>query len=368
VALRFSVAEPGKANGLKHDGEGREVVEALAELPDLWDVNLSGWPADSATARFAEEGYQLPFTDFVKSITSKPVVGVGRFTSPDNMVSMIKQGRLDLIGAARPSIADPFLPNKIRAGKVDQIRECIGCNICVSMDAYGLPVRCTQNPTISEEWRRGWHPEAPAVINVQHDNQQHHLVIGAGPAGLECAVTLLKAGQQVTIADKADVAGGRVTLESQLPGLASWARVRDYRLNLINQSAHANLYLNSDMTAEQIVEFECDSVVLATGASWRNDGIGSTNFEPIQFGTNRVYSSDDLLRGVLPTQGVPVVVYDDDHFYMASALAEKLAVAGYQVSYVSPLPTIATWTDNTLEQDAIIDRLSSLKVNLMPYG
>ena len=114
VALRFSVAEPGRPGGLSHDGEGRDVVEALAETPDLWDVNLSGWSDDSATARFADEGFQLPYTDFVKSLTTKPVVGVGRFTSPDMMVSLVKKGRLDLIGAAQPSIAGPFLPDKIR--------------------------------------------------------------------------------------------------------------------------------------------------------------------------------------------------------------------------------------------------------------
>jgi dimethylamine/trimethylamine dehydrogenase len=365
VALRFSVAEPGKKNGLTHDGEGRAVVEALAELPDLWDVNLSGWPADSASARFSEEGHQLHFTDFVKSVTTKPVVGVGRFTSPDMMVSMIKQGRLDLIGAARPSIADPFLPNKIKAGRVDQIRECIGCNICVSMDAYGLPVRCTQNPTISEEWRRNWHPEFPAFVATKN-KERHHLIIGAGPAGLECAATLLKAGQQVTIADAAERAGGRISLECALPGLSTWGRVRDYRLLQINQSANANLYLNSEMSAEEISEFDCDSIVLATGSTWRRDGVGSTNFEPIDFGTTKVFSSGDILEGAQPTKGCHVVVYDDDHFYMASAIAESLALLNYQVSYVTPLPMIATWTDNTLEQDAIIERLRSLNVALHP--
>ena len=167
VALRFSVAEPEAAGGLRHDGEGRDVVEALAELPDLWDVNLSGWSQDSATSRFSEEGFQLGFTDFVKQVTTKPVVGVGRFTSPDFMVSLIKKGRLDLIGCARPSIADPFLPNKIRQQRIEDIRECIGCNICVSMDGYGVPVRCTQNPTIGEEWRRGWHPEKMPAAAVQ---------------------------------------------------------------------------------------------------------------------------------------------------------------------------------------------------------
>ena len=75
------------------------------------------------------------------------MVGVGRFTSPDTMVSQIRRGVLDLIGAARPSIADPFLPRKIAEGREDEIRECIGCNICISSWHDGVPVRCTQNPT-----------------------------------------------------------------------------------------------------------------------------------------------------------------------------------------------------------------------------
>ncbi len=366
VALRFSVAEPGKTNGLTSDGEGRDVVEALAELPDLWDVNISGWAKDSATARFTEEGFQLGYTDFVKSVTTKPVVGVGRFTSPDTMVSLIKQGRLDLIGAARPSIADPFLPNKIKSGELDSIRECIGCNICVSMDSYGLPVRCTQNPTISEEWRRDWHPEAPAIISSARQSTRHHLIVGAGPAGLECALTLLKAGQQVTIAEADPLAGGRVTKESALPGLSSWARVRDYRLHQINQHANASLYLNSEMNADDIAAFECDAVVLATGATWRADGVGSSQFEPLTFGSTKVYSVDDILNGAIPASGSTIVVYDDDHFYMASAIAERLAKHGCSVSYVTPLPSIATWTDNTLEQNAIQERLHGLGVALIP--
>ena len=97
-------------------------------------MNIAAWYMDSQTSRFAREGYQEPFTHWVKKITSKPVVGVGRFTSPDTMVSQIRRGVLDFIGAARPSIADPFLPKKIEEGRGDDIRECIGCNICVTGD------------------------------------------------------------------------------------------------------------------------------------------------------------------------------------------------------------------------------------------
>ncbi len=131
VAVRFAVDELLGADGITHQGEGHDIVAMLAELPDLWDVNLADWSNDSATSRFGKEGDQEPYIDFVKKLTTKPVVGVGRYTSPDSMVSAVRRGVVDLIGAARPSIADPFLPNKIREGRLDDIRECIGCNICV---------------------------------------------------------------------------------------------------------------------------------------------------------------------------------------------------------------------------------------------
>lgn len=158
LAVRLAVDELMGPSGITCEGEGKDIISALGELPDLWDVNLSDWSNDSQTARFSEEGYQEPYIRFVKSVTTKPVVGVGRYTSPDSMVRVVKQGILDFIGAARPSIADPFLPKKIEEGRIDDIRECIGCNICTSGDNTNVPMRCTQNPTVGEEWRKGWHP------------------------------------------------------------------------------------------------------------------------------------------------------------------------------------------------------------------
>src|SRR5665213_490940 len=140
VAVRFAVDELRDEDGIRSAGEGREIVEMLAELPDLWDVNVSDWANDSKTSRFAGEGFQEDFIRFVKTVTTKPVVGVGRFTSPDSMVSQIRRGVLDMIGAARPSIADPFLPRKINEGREQDIRECIGCNICISSWHDSVPV------------------------------------------------------------------------------------------------------------------------------------------------------------------------------------------------------------------------------------
>jgi dimethylamine/trimethylamine dehydrogenase len=146
VAVRFAVDQLLGDDGMRFDGEARDIVSMLAELPDLWDVNISGWSNDSSTSRFEKEGNQEKYISFVKKLISKPVVGVGRYTSPDSMASAIERGIMDMIGAARPSIADPFLPNKIKEGRYEDIRECIGCNICVTGDTRFVPIRCTQNP------------------------------------------------------------------------------------------------------------------------------------------------------------------------------------------------------------------------------
>ena len=183
VALRISLEELRAKPSEHYESEAHGVVSLLADVPDLWDVNCSDWTNDSVSSRFAEEGFQEPYIDFVKGLTTKPVVGVGRYTSPDKMVSLIKNGVLDMIGAARPSIADPFLPQKIEQGRIEDIRECIGCNVCVGYSNLMVPIRCTQNPTMGEEWRRGWHPEQiPAK-----DTDDRVLIVGAGPAGLEAA-------------------------------------------------------------------------------------------------------------------------------------------------------------------------------------
>jgi dimethylamine/trimethylamine dehydrogenase len=242
VAVRLAVDELAGDKGITSAGEGREIVAHLAELPDLWDVNVGGSLGnDSRSSRFSQEGFQEAQVAFVKSLTSKPVVGVGRFTSPDAMVSQIKRGILDLIGAARPSIADPFLPKKIAEGREDEIRECIGCNICRAANNEAVPLRCTQNPTIGEEWRRGWHPETvPAK-----DSDERILVIGGGPSGLEAALTFGKRGYAVMLAEAERELGGRVTREASLNGLTQWIRVRDHRQHMMSKLANVAVFRES---------------------------------------------------------------------------------------------------------------------------
>ena len=362
VAVRLAVDELQGADGLSPDGESRDVIGMLAELPDLWDVNVSDWSNDSTTARFSGEGFQEASISFVKSLTTKPVVGVGRYTSPDAMVRAIGSGIMDMIGAARPSIADPFLPRKIEEGRPEDIRECIGCNICVSGDMQIVPIRCTQNPTMSEEWRRGWHPERIAVAATK----ERVLIVGAGPAGLEAARALGAAGQEVALAFSAREPGGRVTAESRLPGLATWARVRDWRLGQIAKLSNVSLFPESSMSADDVLAFGARHVVIATGATWRRDGIGRAHFAPVPgLADNDALTPDDIFAGRKPRS--PVVVFDDDHYYLGGVLAEQLARDGLATTLVTPAAEASTWTRNTLEQGRIQARLLELGVTIRPH-
>ena len=359
VAVRFAVDELLGPDGITYEGEGHDVIALLAELPDLWDVNLSNWSNDSIPSRFGQEGHQEKYISFVKKLTTKPVVGVGRYTSPDSMLSAIRRGVLDLIGAARPSIADPFLPKKIREGRIEDIRECIGCNICVTGDTRFVPIRCTQNPTMGEEWRRGWHPE----IIAPKKTEAEVMVVGAGPAGLECARALGQRGYEVTLLEACREMGGRVLLESALPGLNEWRRVVDWRLTQIGKLKNVSIYPSSRMDAEAIIESGAQNVIVATGAAWRRDGMGRTLSKPIPgCDASRVFTPDDIMNGRVPAGHV--VLYDDEHYYMGGVLAEMLASQGCDVTLVTAAPLVSYWSQFTLEQERVQRRLMQMGVKL----
>ncbi|MGB5707152.1 MAG: FAD-dependent oxidoreductase [Arenicellales bacterium] len=361
VAVRFSADQGGGSDADPVIGEHREMLALLAEHPDLWDINIKDYSLEMGVSRFVKEGSLEAYMSYVKSITTKPVVTVGRFTSPDSMVSQVKRGIVDFIGAARPSIADPFLPKKIEQGRLQDIRECIGCNICYSGDAKGTPIRCTQNPTISEEWRRGWHPEK---IETKGSDSPV-LVVGGGPAGLEAALALGKRGYHVLLAESERELGGRVTRESRLPGLSEWARVRDYRLQQIETMTNVEVYLESTMNTEDVLATGADHIVIATGASWRSDGVGLTTDTPIrELGpSEQIFTPDDIMSNRLPNG--PAIVYDDDHYYMASVIAEKLRLENVPVTFVTPKPVVSAWGEMTSEQVRAQKRLIDVGVSIV---
>jgi len=348
IALRISLEQLRRRPGTHADSEAHEVVACLAETPDLWDVKLDSSPTDCATSRFTPEGSHEKIIDFVKTLTTKPVVGVGRFTSPDAMVSQIRRGILDLIGAARPSIADPFLPRKLNEGRDDEIRECIGCNICIASWHDGVPIRCTQNPTIGEEWRRDWHPESFAPAG----SQDRVLIVGAGPAGLDCALTLAKRGYDIALADRGKRPGGRLLAETALPGLATWRRVLDYRLTGLAKLPNASIFLESDMTADDVLAFGAERVVIATGSDWVANSYDAQLESPGPlFEGSGIYTPEDIFAA-RPIAG-PVAVFDYDNYMMGGCIAEALSARGLPVTYITTAGQVSAWSFMTNEQPNI---------------
>ncbi|WP_284163383.1 NAD(P)-binding protein [Frigidibacter sp. SD6-1] len=348
VSLDETIGDLGFSNA-----EVRDFIAMNADLPDLWDLAHGTWEDCSGPSRFREEAAQEALVKGIRELSDRPVVGVGRFTSPDVMVRMVRQGVLDFIGCARPSIADPFLPLKVAEGRIEDIRECIGCNICITGDMTGGMGRCTQNPTWMEEWRRGWHPERIAPKG----ESASVLIIGSGPAGLEAARAAALRGYEVAVAEARGIMGGRVARERLLPGLGAWGRVVDYRLYQLRQWANVSLYPNSALTADEVMAFGFEHVCVATGSRWRADGVARQHVVPIpRDGCLPTFTPDDLMEGRLPKGRV--VLFDDDHFYMGGVLAELLAATGCDVTLVTPAAFVSDWTRNTLEQATIHRRLA----------
>jgi dimethylamine/trimethylamine dehydrogenase len=355
IAIRIEVDDEDGSTGDRH-----ALLDMLKDDADLFDVTISDYTQEMGVSRFVKEASLSDHIKHVKSIVGKPVVTVGRFTSPETMLAQIRHGVQDLIGAARPSIADPFLPRKIREGRADDIRECIGCNICYSGDSLAVPIRCTQNPTMGEEWRRGWHPERVK----QAPKRESTLVVGAGPAGLEAALTLARRGFKVTLAEAGNELGGRVARECRLPGLAEWGRVRDWRAHQLGKLANVDVYRGSAMSADDIRGFGASHVLIATGSHWRKDGRGRGQVTAIEsFADGRVFSPDDIMDGLRP-EG-PVVVFDNDHYYMASVIAELLSREGHAVTYVTTEGIVSWWSLNTAEQARTHVRLAELGVRII---
>ena len=338
VATRFSV-------GL-NDPESYDAFALLAELPDLWDLTVPDYSVEMGNSRFIKEAALKDSVLKAKQLTSKPVVSVGRLTSPDTMVQLLKDNVQDFIGAARPSIADPFLPNKISTGNLEDIRECIGCNVCYAHDSLGVPIRCTQNPTMGEEWRNGWHPEK--ILTTK--NKKRVLVVGSGPAGLEASRVLGKMGHKVALAEKSRELGGMIITEAKLPGLSEWIRVRDWRITQINKCENIEVFPESIMTADSVLELGYENVVIATGARWAKDSIGrhsDCSFKKADM--KMIVSGDEVLENPIKSKS-KFVIYDDDHYYFGSVLALELKRQGHEVTLVSPAGRVCSWGEFTDEQ------------------
>ena len=355
ITTRFEMDTLHGPEGVEAHEDGLRMLErfrteGVVDAVSLKIGDYAEWGEDAGVSRFRKSGWMTPFIKQGKSILGPgiAVIGNGRLTSPDDMVALIKAGVLDIVGAARPSIADPFLPTKISEGRLSDIRECIGCNICVSKFQQGGQIMCTQNATIGEEYRRGWHPEkfSPTTKPLSV------LIVGAGPAGMECARVLAERGYTVHLRDADAELGGHWKQVVKLPRLSEWGRVISYRqAQLAKWKKTIQVHLGiGRMSAADVLDYGADRIVLATGSYWAPDGKSA--------GSGAIPGADDTLAHVLtPFQviagkqvvGDRVLILDGDGHFMGIALAELMANQGKQVTYVCDAPDVAEYGVFTME-------------------
>lgn len=354
ITTRFEVDTLHGPHGIEAKEDGIRFMEMMHKegLCDLWSVKIGDyeeWGEDAGVSRYRKSGWMTPFIKDAKGVVgSIPVVANGRFTSPDDMVNIIRSGVADIIGAARPSIADPFLPNKIAEGRPEDIRECIGCNMCVSKFNQVGQLQCTQNQTAMEEYRRGWHPEKFAKAK----NPCSVLVVGGGPSGMECARVLGERGYTVHLREAEAELGGHWKWVSKLPRLNEWGRVITYRQLQLAKMKNVEVHLGvGKMSADDVLEYGADRVVIATGSHWRTDGLGAEGHVPIpgaDASLPHVFTPEQIVAGK-PIVGKRVLILDGEGHFLGITFAEMMADQGKEVTYVTNLSEIADYGVFTLE-------------------
>jgi dimethylamine/trimethylamine dehydrogenase len=281
------------------------------------------------------------------------------------MAEVIRGGHADLIGAARPSISDPFLPRKIEEGRYDEVRECIGCNACYSRSVWGLHLGCTQNPTAGEEHRRGWHPER---FERAANAEEPVLVVGAGPAGMECAMVLGKRGfELVHLVDSGEDIGGQMRWVTRLPGLGEWGHVVAYRRAQLDRLANVEPVLATALDAAAVREYGAKIVVVATGARWAGDGMNGITRAPIpgaDASLPHVLLPEDIMVDGTRPDGRRVTILDCEGYFTAAGLAEVLRAEGHEVTFVTPYDVVAPTCDQTLEGLRLRRHLHDLGIDL----
>ena len=331
---------------------GLEVARALAASGhvDLFDCDAGSFSSfwmeipPSAVP-------QLAFNELnaaLKRATPLPVIAFGRIKNPLDAERILREGDADLIGMARQLIADPELPNKVREGRLGEVRPCIACNdACILQVMQQKPIRCVSNPAAGRERELG--APVPAAV------PRRVAVAGAGPAGLSAAVTLARRGHRVTLFERESEPGGLIRLAARQP---LHAEIGESVRHLASEAERlgVDMRLGAEATPDTIAALGPDAAVVATGSRPYLPGRDAPDGPSPPLATEglrasmgglvpgladdpRVVSVDDVLTGRVEA-GRRVVLLDRNAHWEACGTAEFLLEAGREVRFVTPLATV----------------------------
>ena len=249
-------------NTLEESLESFRIAEQAGA--DYLSVTI-GWHESSlpVITRDVPMGHWLWVAKKVKEAATVPVMMAFRQFTPDVPEQAIASGSIDFWEACRPMIADPELPRKVAENREDEIIPCIACNLCFSRLYFHQPIMCSVRPTLGHEGESTWgyHGFAPAR------KKKRLIVVGGGPAGLQCAAVAANRGHKVTLWEKNEQPGGAILLASRVDeGAKELLRPIRY-LEHACRMAGVELQTNVDATPDALSGQEADAIVIATGAS-----------------------------------------------------------------------------------------------------
>ena len=284
-----------------------------------------------------------------KAVVSVPVMVAGRINQPQEAEAVIAAGQADACVMTRALISDPQLPRKAAAGRVDEIRACVGCNqACIGHFHAGYPISCIQLPETGRELEFGTLATADPPLSV--------MVVGGGPGGLKAAAVAATRGHRVTLYERERRVGGQVLLAEQLPGRAEFGGVVT---NLGGEAERAGVRIvtHTAVDADLVRREAPDVLVVATGARPRRPDLELENDPP-------VVDAWEVLRGASVPSG-RVVVADWRCDWVGLGLAELLARAGHPVTLASTGYT-AGFRLQQYVRDAMLAAVTRARVQLLP--
>ncbi len=266
-----------------------------------------------------EQAYTAPQAGQIKAVVDKTIMVAGRINQPQLAEQILAANQAHLCGMTRAMISDPEMPNKAKAGNLDGIRACIGCNqSCIGHYHMGVPISCIQNPLSGRELILKNHPQAAKTRNV--------LVVGGGPGGMKAASVAAERGHKVTLCERATELGGQALLAQLLPNRSEFGQIIENLRHEMN-TAGVNVQLDTTVTKDYVENNKFDVVIIATGA---------TPFRPdkdlLMEVSEDVHTVDawQVLRDEVDT-GTNVVIADWRCDWIGVGLAEKLALDGCSV-------------------------------------
>lgn len=287
---------------------------------------------------YQPKAHQIELGAAIKAVVDIPVICQGKLNDPVIAEQVLKDGKTDYVALGHPSIAEPFWPNKVKEGCIDDIRPCIGCNECLKHFFDGMHLNCAVNPQSHHE------DEYPLIPTV---DKKRLLVIGGGPGGVEAALVAAKRGHEVELWEK----------EAQLGGLLLAAGAPDFKEAVMEYVDYSRVQIEksdvkvkfmTEATAENVLDGNFDHVIIATGATSITppvEGVGCSN----------VYDSTEVLTDEVTVAGNDVVIIGGG--LVGCETAVFLARQGRKVTVIEMLDDILATADHTLNNDQALRKL-----------